>query len=281
MDARNLSELASSSAQIRAGIDQLISGLQSMDGTIAAYYTGLAEQAQLTDMNALVSGNASLYDYLLNTYAPADAAVASLLPLLQQNQAYISASTQLISGIDAQLSASTESQTLMTGALSLQNNYKNFDSVIQSMVTTLNSLGTDMTKLKIGVDTLISKYSALDSGIHDYTDAVAQITDGYSAIYNGSDSLKSGTSELTKGTQEFYSETQNIDTEISDTIDKTIDELTGKEIETISFVSEKNTNVTSVLFVIKTPAIEKPETEAPQQTEEKTTNLWEKFKNLF
>lgn len=45
-------------------------------------------------------------------------------------------------------------------------------------------------------------------------------------------------------------------------------------------MSEKNTNVDSVLFVIKTPAIEIPEEEKTEE-EEKEDSLWDKFLNIF
>ena len=51
--------------------------------------------------------------------------------------------------------------------------------------------------------------------------------------------------------------------------------------ETVSFVSEKNTNIESVLFVIKTPAIQKEEVKEETVTEEKKETFWEKLVGLF
>ena len=57
--------------------------------------------------------------------------------------------------------------------------------------------------------------------------------------------------------------------------------MTGKDVPTVSFVSDKNTNVDSVLFVMKTNAVQIQEQEsAPEQTEEKQS-FWEKFLALF
>jgi len=100
-------------------------------------------------------------------------------------------------------------------------------------------------------------------------------------LSDGTNALTDGTSELTDGTDEFYSETKNMDTKITDKIDDTIDEMTGKNIETISFVSDKNTNVDSVLFVIKTPEIKKPEAEDTVEKEEEEPSIGQKFLNLF
>ena len=59
-----------------------------------------------------------------------------------------------------------------------------------------------------------------------------------------------------------------------------VDELSGNSDEVISFVSNKNTNVKSVQFVIKTPEIQMEEVEYTETAEESLT-LWEKILNLF
>ena len=53
--------------------------------------------------------------------------------------------------------------------------------------------------------------------------------------------------------------------------------MMGKDSKVVSFVSDKNTKVDSVLFVIKTSAIEIPEVE--EETEE--TSFLQKFLNIF
>ena len=57
--------------------------------------------------------------------------------------------------------------------------------------------------------------------------------------------------------------------------------LTGEEGKTNSFVSEKNTNVKGVQFVIKNDAIALPEEEAPAETQEKQQSWWQKLLALF
>lgn len=292
----------------------------------------LAELAQSGDTEALAlyqqftaAGNDTA---VITNYLTTAGSLISIETLLQADVSYISGSNTLISGIDSALD-STNGQ-LMTGALALQSNYKEFDKSIQSLGTTLTTLSANMTTLKTGIDTLVKGYSTLDTGIQSYTEAVGQILDGYNelykgslslssgtdelakgtkslldgtlALYNGSDDLKSGTSqlrdgaseltdgtkdlkdgteELKDGTEEFYSETEHMDTEISDTIDDTINELTGKDVETVSFISDKNTNTSSVLFVMKTPAIEIPEEEDTEPQPETEDTIWEKIKNMF
>ena len=57
--------------------------------------------------------------------------------------------------------------------------------------------------------------------------------------------------------------------------------MTGEDVPTVSFVSDKNTNVDSVLFVMKTPAIEVPEEEEVVESEPEATGFWQKLLNLF
>ena len=72
-----------------------------------------------------------------------------------------------------------------------------------------------------------------------------------------------------------------MDSKITDKIDNTIDNMTGKNVKTISFTSEKNKNIQSVLFVIKTPAIEKVEEEKKVEVKEEETGVFRKFLKLF
>ncbi len=83
------------------------------------------------------------------------------------------------------------------------------------------------------------------------------------------------------GTKEFYDKTYDMDTQIRDQIDDTLAEISGSDAPVVSFVSDKNENVDSVQFVIKTDAIEKQEAEAVVVEEKPKTGLWQKLMALF
>ena len=57
--------------------------------------------------------------------------------------------------------------------------------------------------------------------------------------------------------------------------------LSGEEIETRSFASEKNGSVHSVQFVMRTDAIQKPEQPQPEEEKEQELNFWQKLGKLF
>ncbi len=50
-----------------------------------------------------------------------------------------------------------------------------------------------------------------------------------------------------------------MDTQIQDKTDDILASIEGGDSDTVSFVSDKNTNVKDVQFVIKTSSMEKPE----------------------
>ena len=110
----------------------------------------------------------------------------------------------------------------------------------------VSSAAAGAKSLKLNMDTLYSNTGKLKLSVGELSDAVGELYDG--------------TGELTDGTTEFVDKTSDMDTQISDEIDSMTASLSGGDGDAESFVSEKNTNVNTVQFVIKTAAIEKAET---------------------
>lgn len=175
------------------------------------------------------------------------------------------------------------------------------DDVITQINEAVNAVSTaaaEVSALKGQLDS----YSAFYDGLVDYTNAVSlaaggasTLADGLSTLYSNTDKLKNsvgdlhiavgtlkdGTNELKDGTGEFVSETDGMDTQVSDEVDKMLSGITGEDIEIMSFVSEQNTNVKSVQFVIQTESISvnKPVKTVAVETEQLT--FWQKFLRLF
>lgn len=264
----------------------------------AAYVSGgtsgatkkLGELAQSGDAEAVAlyqqvsAGNTGA----VTNYITQAGTLISIESLLKANTAYIQGSDKLISGIDSSLNPSSSKNNLMTGALKLQSSYKEFDSSIQDLVSSLGNLMTNMTSLKSGINKLVENYSVLDKGINNYTDAVSKISEGYNEIclgaldlVSGTSTLYDGTKTLVEGTGEFSDKTQNLDGKVDDEINSMIDEFTGSDFKTESFVSDKNKNVDLVQFAIKTPAIESEEEEAEETIEKESLTVWQKILRLF
>ncbi len=122
-------------------------------------------------------------------------------------------------------------------------------------------------ELKLNMDTLYDNTGTLETSVGELNDAVRE--------------LYSGTKQLSDGTSEFKDKTSDMDIQISDEIDSITASVSGGDSEVVSFVSDKNTNVDSVQFVIKTDSIEVPEVTVEDSAEEETLNFWQKLLRLF
>ena len=72
-----------------------------------------------------------------------------------------------------------------------------------------------------------------------------------------------------------------MDVQVKDKIDEIMKSISGDDFETVSFVSDKNKNVSSVQFVIKTSTIEKPQVEESNNVQEEHLSFWQKLLKLF
>lgn len=222
----------------------------------------------------------------------------------------LNANNAAISGTESYLNTVSKGvDDLYTGVITLQNEYEKFDTAISELVNTLGGMVSKMSELTIGINQLVSNYKKFDDGLNSYADGVSAIVSGYNQMIDGVSSLASGSKalldgskklscgsselydgivalcdgakELNSGTSELNSETSKMDTEVQNEIDEILASIEGEKTETQSFVSEKNTNVDNVQFVIKTSAIEKEEIEVVEKEETESKSLWQKFIQLF
>ena len=68
--------------------------------------------------------------------------------------------------------------------------------------------------------------------------------------------------------------------EIEKKINEILSLISGGDGKTISFVSDKNTDVTSVMFVLKTDPINPPEVSEPARPEPVKLNFWQRLLKL-
>lgn len=127
-----------------------------------------------------------------------------LIGLLQANNANIA-------GMDSYLSTANSNITvLLNGATTLQTSYADFDAAIGTLSDQLTGMVYQLSGLNTAVNTLVSEYEKLDTGVSDYTDGVAQIVAGYAQVVSGSSALVSGSGALCTGTQTLYSGTSEL-----------------------------------------------------------------------
>lgn len=205
-------------------------------------------------------------------------------------------------------SVSSAVSELSKGISTLKAKYDEFDIAIHKLANTLEETLINMTELTSGINLLVSEYEKLDKGINVYTDGVAMIVAGYkqmtngvsslaagskdllkgsyalsdgsAELYNGIISLCDGANELANGTEKMNKETSNMNEKVQNQVDEILASIKGEETETTSFVSEKNVNVDSVQFVIKTNDIKKAVIVEKEIKKEKIS-FWEKLLELF
>lgn len=223
--------------------------------------------------------------------------------LLQANNGAIYGTEQYLNSLSDGISQ------LYSGLAELEKSYSQFDKSISNLADTLSTMLVNVSKLSDGINKLSAQYSELDGGINAYTSGVDKIVKGYSQLtsgaqglaqgsktlvegsrtldssvsdlYDGIAELCDGAGKLSDGTGELKGKTSGMDEEIENKIDDILSSIRGSDSETVSFVSEKNTSVRSVQFVIKTDPIEIPETEEAEEPEEEKLSFWRKLLNLF
>ncbi len=144
----------------------------------------------------------------------------------------------------------------------------------QKINSTMTNLSTALSDLENGLATISNSYRNLDSGINTVVSSIGALNSAYANIDNGINEISSGTSQMN-------SETENLDSNVENKIDEVLDGFENSNYQVISFVSEQNTNMNSVQFVIKTEGIKIKEEQKIEQEDKKEQSFVEKFVNLF
>ena len=199
---------------------------------------------------------------------------------------------QIISKAIAQLSDEQKEQILQEALDSLSKEQKTQiqQGYIQQMMTceevtaqinaavaTVSDAAKQVSQLKGQLDS----YGVFYQGLVSYTDAVSSAATGAAEIKLNMDKLYAGSTQLADGTSEFADKTSGIDTQINDEVNDMVSSVSRSDAKVVSFVSDKNTDVTSVQFVIKTAAIEKAEAEVTKTAASDSLTFWQKLLRLF
>lgn len=286
-----------------SGLQQQIAALQQAGAdpeTLVPLQTQ-AEQLQqimvlLTGNNASISGTEGYFNALSQNVDALVEGITNLRDIYQQ--------------FDAGLNQ-------MAGTLGeLLYNLSELSGAINSLVEAYQSLDSGITEYTKGVAAILSGYAqvtdgaarlaagsrTLKDGSNTLYSGTADLLNGIVAFYDATGTLKDGTGKLDDGVAELLvgianlydgagkvkdgtgqlrDETDGMDTAITDEIDELLASITGGAVEIMSFVSERNTNVESVQFVMKTASIKKEEAEDIVEEETKEKGFIEKFLHLF
>lgn len=293
IQTEQLAALTETSGAIRQGISDLYTGATQLQANLgyAQYKAAVNDASNGTlDVDALMQQNTD--------------AVTVLGTQIQTLQGQISQLQAMADYVD---SAELQAQAAAMGAQIEELNQ--VITLLNGNNAAIGGVNTYLTSLSEGINTLVEQYGQIDSGITAYTGGVGTVVAGYEQLVNGvstlasgskdllagTGELKSGTSELydgivelcdgsmelSDGTQEFEDKTGNMDEQVQEKIDSILDSIGGDDMEVVSFVSDKNTNTTSVQFVIKTSEIKKAEKEPVVEEKEEQTGFGEKLLKLF
>ncbi|MBE6608664.1 MAG: hypothetical protein E7633_08940 [Ruminococcaceae bacterium] len=173
---------------------------------------------------------------------------------------------QITDAVSSVVGTAVASITSLKGQL---DNYSLFYDGLVEYTSAVSEAAKGANTIKINMNTLYSNVGLLNTSVGDLNDAVKTLFDG--------------TTELKNGTAEFVEQTSGIDTLVSDMIDSVISSVSssGEPGAVKSFVSEQNTSVKSVQFVIKTPAINAPAPAPTAPVEKEKLNFWQKLLRLF
>ncbi|MGN0243379.1 MAG: hypothetical protein ACI4CT_04870 [Lachnospiraceae bacterium] len=261
----SIEELDDGAGEIQNGVQDLYSAVGTLKDKTSQLYTGTGQ---------LVNGSKELS--------------AGLSALSGQNQALLQGAKTTYKALCKQAETAVNSQLAQFGMPEIQLTPENYTEVLNQLQQQVPS--ESLAELQAQLDS----YGTFYEGLVSYTSAVAQSAGGANklqqnmntwyenvgrlssatgALQNGVQDLSEGTQELKNGTEKFTRQT--------DTFDSMIDIVSEKNEDAKSFVSEKNTNIKSVQFVIETESIEIPEVEKIVVEEEKTTSFWKKLLQLF
>ena len=140
-------------------------------------------------------------------------------------------------------------------------------------------------KMSLGLDIddedIDKKITDLTDGAKELDDGAKELAQGGSDLADGAKKLMDGAAEMHDGTAELRFETDKIDDTFGDDLSNMLDSMSDENYEVKSFISEKNTEVALVQFVIKTDAIEIPEAVKADTEPEKKLTFWQKLLSLF
>ncbi len=269
-DTSKLEELTSSSQTISETLAGIAAGAADLQKQ-CAYDSFKAVMAQNgLDIDSLKAGNQQAAAKLSEQIAqlqqtlsqiegvPGQEAQAEALKAqissLQEIVQLLNADNMAIGGMESYLGGLyAGTGELYSGAAELSGMYEEFDKAIRELAGTVADTASSIAQLTAGMNTLTSKYGEFNDGLMTYTD----------------------------GAKQLYSSTSDMDSQVQDQIDSILSSLGGGSEAAASFVSDKNTDVKSVQFVIKTDAIEKAENKKSVEKEKKDESFIQKLVDLF
>lgn len=251
---RDARQLESASAQIKGAVNALAQGTSKIREAVS--YSAFKAQLKQKglDLDGLKGGNQQLLGTLSSLKAMENIPPEYRQQILQAEQV-LKGNLAAIEGMERYLEGAAKGiAETEGGAKALSESYEAFDSAVGE---------------------LSSRFSDLDlSGLQE-------LKEGADSLARGSGALSDASSALAGGTGALSSSTSGMSGRIDAAIGEMTSRVSGKREKVVSFVSEKNTNVKAVQFVIKNDPIEIAAEEPPAETEPEHQTWLQKIQKLF
>ncbi len=290
-----LSGMSGLSQTLGSALGTFQNAYSALNGIISGLGPEDPLREQLGGVLSTLEGGIGAYATALMNLAAAAGGIDT--DALQQQLAAAGGYLEMLKGLTGSLG------TLKSGVDELVSQYTLLDQGIRDYTDGVSAACDGYDALAPGASDLAAGSAELASGAAALYGGAADLAGGISSVYEASGTLSSGASELNggvgalveginalgegaaeleDGTAQMAAETEGMDGKIQEEIDGLLSSVTGGGSgEISSFVSEKNTAVRSVQFVIRTRPIEKPTPAAQPPEPEEETGFWEKLKALF
>ncbi|MBQ9991622.1 MAG: hypothetical protein IJP31_11900 [Lachnospiraceae bacterium] len=199
----------------------------------------------------------------------------------QIENAVSSAGSAITAGISSLKSQLDSYNTFYQGLLAYTSGVGYVASGAVSLQNGANTLYSGIDLLHTSVYELHAAVGELREGTTQLDDGAKEVNEGVKELSDGAKKLDDGARELADGTGKFTDEVSGLDSKVEEEIDSLLSSVLGEEEEIVSFVSEKNTQIRSVQFVIKTDAIQVTEAETVVEEVQESVSFWEKLTELF
>lgn len=269
--------LDSGAAELLDGLNQLSGGMQKYTNGMKAFTGGLGQLSSGADK--LNTGAAALKNGLNEITKQNDLLLNGALAI--QKATFDSVNAQL-SGMQLGLPTLTPENysTVLSSIPNLEAVKKQLDGTVQftqglkGYMNGVAQLGAGASDLAKGTAEFKGSTSQIATSANELYTAVAELNTAIKKVRDGLTSYKAGTKKLKVGTSGMGSE-------IDSRVDELISGISGNGDKVVSFVSDKNTNVSAVQFVLKTDSISIPETSKSVEAKPVKLSFWQKILKLF
>lgn len=238
------------------GLGQFASGADQLNNGAAGLASGLAQLSGQND--SLIQGALAIQQATFDSVNSELSGMGlGLPPLSPENYSAILSSIPDLAPVKAQLDGAVQ-----------------FTQGIISYTGGVAQIGAGASELARGTEEFAASASEIAASANELYMAGAEINGGMKKLRDGLASYRDGTKQLKKGTADMGPE-------LDKKINEILGSISGQGDEVVSFVSEKNTNVSAVQFVLKTESILAPESQGPPPAEPVQLSFWQRLAKLF